>query len=153
MPTIRTDLRETLDWMTARRIRYEPGGVITATNVQDAIGAVSAAVIVAQTVPPSIVPKSITFAMSPYVILPTDYLLEVDTTGGAVVLQTGASALRNNKDVVVKDIAGNTPVNAISILRAGAELIDGLTSYPIDTAYGAVTLTPKLAGNGYEVSK
>jgi hypothetical protein len=89
--------------------------------------------------------------MSPYVVLPTDYLLEVDTTGGAVVIQTAASASRANKPFTVKDIAGNSSVNAISVLRTGAETIDGLSSYPMSTDFASLTFKPKLAGNGYEV--
>ena len=149
MTTMTTDMRETVE--SARRIRYEPSATIAATDVQTAIEAVQANVVVAAGTPAAIVPKSVTFAMSPYTVLPTDYLLEVDTTGGAVVIQTQASASRNNLPFTVKDIAGNSAVNAISVVRTGAETIDGLTSYPMDSAFDAKTFKPKLAGTGYEV--
>ena len=152
MSTIQTDMRDRMEWMQASRIPYEASAGITADNVQDAIEAVQANAAAAASSPPAITPKSITFAMSPYTILPTDYLLEVDTTGGVVVLNTGASAARGNRDFIVKDIAGNSAVNAISVVRTGAETIDGMTTYPMDTPYDAKTFTPKLAGNGYEVS-
>lgn len=153
MTTMITDMRETRE--AARRLRYEPSTGVAATNVQTAIETVQAnlvaAVAVASVTPPAIVPTSVTFAQSPYTVLPTDYLLEVDTTGGAVSIQTAASASRGNKPFTVKDIAGNAAVNAISVLRTGAETIDGLTSYPMDSAFDAKTFKPKLAGTGYEV--
>lgn len=153
MTTMTTDMRETRE--AARRLRYEPSAGVTATNVQTAIETVQAnlvaAVAVAAVTPPAIVPKAVNFAMSPYTVLPTDYLLEVDTTGGVVVIQTQASASRGNLPFTVKDITGNSPVNAISVVRTGAELIDGLTAYPMDSAYDAKTFKPKLAGTGYEV--
>lgn len=149
MSTMTTDMRETRE--AARRLRYEPSAGISATNVQTAIEAVQANVVAGPVVPPAIVPTAVNFAMSPYTVQSTDYLLEVDTTGGAVVIQTQASASRVNKPFTVKDIAGNAAVNAISVLRTGAETIDGLTSYPMDSAYDAKTFKPKLAGTGYEV--
>lgn len=149
MTRMTTDMRETRE--AARHLRYEPSAGIVATNVQTAIEAVQANVVVASATPPAIVPTPVTFAQSPYTVLPTDYLLEVDTTGGAVSIQTAASASRGNKPFTVKDIAGNAAVNAISVLRTGAETIDGLTSYPMDSAFDAKTFKPKLAGTGYEV--
>lgn len=150
MPVVTTDLR-IRPVARAANVSVEAIAGVAATDVQSALEVIEGQIVVAAGTPPAIVPKSVNFAMSPYTILPTDYLLEVDTTGGAVVLQTAASATRANKPFTVKDIAGNAGVNAISVLRTGAETIDGLTSYPIDTAYGAQTFKPKLAGNGYEV--
>src|SRR6185436_18873787 len=108
-------------------------------------------IVAAAGVPPAIVPTAVTFAQSPYTVLPTDYLLEVNTTGGPVVIQTQASASRGNKPFTVKDIAGNSSVNAISVNRTGAETIDGLTAYPMSTDFMSLTFKPKLAGTGYEV--
>lgn len=149
MTTMTTDMRETRE--AARRLRYEPSAGVAATNVQTAIETVQANVVTGSVTPPAIVPTPVTFAQSPYTVLPTDYLLEVDTTGGAVSIQTAASASRGNKPFTVKDVAGNAAVNAISVLRTGAETIDGLTSYPMDSAFDAKTFKPKLAGTGYEV--
>lgn len=150
MPVIQTDLRiRPVARASSVSIEAIPG--IAANDVQTALELIEGQVIVNAASPPAIVPKAVNFAMSPYTILATDYLLEVDTTGGAVALQTAASATRGNKPFTVKDIAGNAAVNAISVLRTGAETIDGQTSYPIDSAFGAQTFKPKLAGNGYEV--
>jgi hypothetical protein len=150
MSVIQTDLRVN-PVAAARNISYAPSAGVVAIDVQHAIEAVQANAIAPSTSPSAIVPTPVTFAQSPYTVLATDYLLEVDTTGGAVTIQTAASASRNNLPFTVKDIAGNSAVNAISVLRTGAETIDGLTSYPMDSAYDAKTFKPKLAGTGYEV--
>jgi hypothetical protein len=147
---IRTDMR-TRPVAAARNISVQPTGGITSTDVQSALQELQSEIISGSVTPPAIVPTAVNFAMSPYTVLPTDYLLEVDTTGGAVTIQTAASASRANKPFTVKDIAGNAAVNAISVVRTGAETIDGMTSYPMDSAYDAKTFKPKLAGNGYEV--
>lgn len=154
MSIVKTNLR-VRPIEAARDISYAPTAGIAPNNVQDAIETVQANVVAAAALaavtPPAIVPTAVNFAMSPYTVLATDYLLEVDTTGGAVVIQTQASASRANKPFTVKDIVGNASVNAISVARAAAETIDGLTAYPMDSAYDAKTFKPKLAGTGYEV--
>jgi hypothetical protein len=147
---VKTDLR-VRPVEAARDISYMPTAGVTPNNVQDAIEAVQANVVAAALVPAAIVPTAVNFAMSPYTILPTDYLLEVDTTGGVVVLQTQAAASRANHPFTVKDINGNFIVNRCDVVRTGAELIDGLATYPMDSAYDAKTFKPKLAGDGYEV--
>lgn len=134
----------------ARDISYAPTPGITPNNVQDAIEAVQANVVVASATPPAVVPKPVNFAMSPYTVLPTDYLLEVDTTGGAVVLQTQASASRNRLPFTAKAINANP--NGFSVARAAAETIDGMTSYPVDAPYDSKTFSPKSTNDGYEVS-
>jgi hypothetical protein len=148
MPVVQTDLR-VFPVAAAREVSYDPSPGIVAIDVQSAIEGVQANVVAAGLVPPAIVPKAVDFAMSPYTVLPTDYLLEVDTTGGAVVIQTQASASRANLPFTVKAINANP--NGISVDRAAAELIDGLASYPMVDAYDAKTFKPKLAGDGYEV--
>lgn len=150
MSVIRTDLR-VYPVASARRVSVEPVSGIVALDVQSALEELQGEIITGSTTPAAIVPTAVNFAMSPYTVLATDYLLEVDTTGGAVVIQTAASASRVNKPFTVKDIAGNSAVNAISVLRTGAETIDGLSAYPIDSPYDAKTFKPKLGGTGYEV--
>jgi hypothetical protein len=144
MSIVRTDLRNRRE--RAKEIRFYPASTIAATDVQAAIEEVEADVVAGGLVPPSITPKVVTFAMSPYTILPTDYLILVDTSGGAVTLQTQASATRNGKEVTVKDSTGNASANNISILRTGAETIDGLTTYPIASDFGAAYLRPVTGG-------
>lgn len=133
----------------ARNISYDPTAPITALDVQSAIEQVEAVAISAQGFTPTVV----TFAQSPYTPLLTDTVLLVDTTGGVVVIQMPLSATRLNASgyvpLEVKDDVGNSAVNAIAVNRAGAELIDGLTSYPIDSPYAAVKFQPKATG-GYD---
>jgi hypothetical protein len=135
----------------AKSERYFPSTPLTALNVQDAIDQLNATLVIAGSSPPAIVPKTITFAMSPYTVLATDYLLLCDTTTGAITIQTALAASRGNKEFMIKDSGGNAAANNITILRAGAETLDGLASYPIDTNYDEVNLKP--ITNGYAVSK
>lgn len=151
MSVVKTDLR-VRPVAPARSIYVEAISGLTANDAQSALSQIEGQVLVNAASPPAIVPKAVNFAMSPYTVLPTDYLLEVDTTGGVVVLQTGASALRGNKPFTVKDIVLNSSVNRIDVLRTGAETLDGLTTYSIASDGDAKTFTPKLAGNGYEVT-
>jgi hypothetical protein len=147
---VRTDLR-THPTEAARNISYSPTAPLTALDVQSAIEQVQAEVATGSVTPPAIVPTSINFAMSPYAILGTDYLIEVDTSGGQVQLQTAASATRNNLPFTVKDVTGNGQANPIAVLASGAETIDGLASYPLASDFAALTFKPKKAGGGYEV--
>jgi len=148
MSVIQTDLRVS-PIAAARNVSYSPSPGVAAIDVQRAIEAVQANVVTASVTPAAVVPTAVNFAMSPYTVLPTDYLLEVDTTGGAVVIQTAAAVSRTNRPLTVKAINANP--NGISVNRTAAELIDGLASYPMVDAYDAKTFKPKLAGDGYEV--
>lgn len=136
MTQIATDLRNTRE--SARRIRFEPVGAITGTNVQDALQQVTV-------VSGGGTPTAVNFAMSPYTPVPTDTRLMVDTSGGAISIQMPLAATRT-LDLEVKDATGNAGANQISVLRAGAETIDGLTTYPIDGAFGAAKFGSKTGG-------
>lgn len=142
MTTVTTDLRNTIE--SARRIRYEPTLPITATNVQDAIDQ-------SIVVPPTIHPKSVTFAMSPYPPTNSDSYLAVDTSGGSVTINLQTGAARLGLPLVIKDVTGNAVANPISVVPSGAETVDGLAPYPLDSAFAAVELYPKTAG-GYSVA-
>lgn len=146
---VKTDLRIRPTEM-AQNISYQPTAPITADNVQDAIEQVAALAVSA----PGYTPTVVTFAMSPYTPLITDTYLLVDTSAGAVSIQMPLSAARLGASgyvpLTVKDDTENASVNAISVLRAGAELIDGLTSYPLDSNSVAATFLPIAAG-GYDV--
>jgi hypothetical protein len=145
MAVVKTDLRVTRE--RAEQIRYYPNLPITATNMQDALDQMIDRV---STSPPAFTPTVVTSVMSPYTPGFADTVLLVDTTGGAVTISMPLSATRFGRPLIVKDDVGNSNVNAISINRAGAELIDGLSSYPIDSKYTAVNLQPKAVG-GYDV--
>lgn len=143
MTQIATDLRDTKE--TAKRLRFEPVSPLTATNVQDAIVqayTAAAALIVAPT-------TIVNFAMSPYAVLSTDRILLVDATGGPVTINMMVSSARGGLDLVVKDDKDIAGTNAISVVRNGAELIDGLTTYPLDSNSISARFLP-VAG-GYDV--
>lgn len=132
MSRMQTDLRETVE--SARRIRFEPSLLNSATNVQDAIGQAGA-----------IFPTNVTVGMSPYTPAATDQLLLVDTSAGAVTINLAPSASRI-LPLEIKDKTGNADVNVITINRNGAETIDTQVSVPIDSKFGAIKMVPKTGG-------
>lgn len=144
MSVVSTDLRNSRP--SARETTYSPVGPLTAYTVQGAIEQLQAEISTALITPPAIIPKTITFAMSPYTVLPTDYLLDVDTSGGAVTINMMLAVARNNLELTVKDVTGNASTNNISVVRASAETIDGLTTYLIASDYGANKFKPKTGG-------
>lgn len=143
MTVVGTDMRITRE--AADRLRYEPGGTNSATNVQEAIEAVGGGG-GGGTSPPAITPTIVNFAMSPYSALVTDYLILVDTSGGAVVINLGAAAGRGNKEITIKDSSGNAATNNVTINRNGADTIDGLTALTLASDFDSATLAPKTGG-------
>lgn len=91
----------------------------------------------------------ITFASSPYTALSTDYYIGADVTLGAIsVLLPNAPA--TGRAFVVKDKAGLAATNNITVTTvAGIVLIDGATSFVMNTAYEAISLI--FNGTAYEV--
>jgi hypothetical protein len=94
----------------------------------------------------SITPTIVAFAQSPYVPLAADQLLLVDTTGGPVVINLTASATRAGVALEVKDDKRNANVNAITVNRNGAELIDGDVAVVLDARGVAMKFAPKIGG-------
>lgn len=141
MPIVSTDLRNTRE--RAGELRYYPNGApIIATNVQNAIEqAANAGLTPVGTI--------VTVGMSPYTPLPTDTLLLVNTSAGAITIQMPLAATRT-RDLEVKDATGNAVANPITVLPTAPETIDGLTvgagGYPLDSAYAAAKIGPKTAG-------
>ena len=139
---VKTDLRTLRE--SARAIRFYPVPGIDATNVQDAIEDVATGG--GGTSPPSLTPTAVNAAMSPYAVLPTDYLILVDCSGGAVVLTMGLAALRSNRAVTIKDDSGDSAANNITINATAPDTIDEAASYVLATNFDAITLNPKPAG-------
>lgn len=131
MALVRTDLRNTRE--SAKRIRFEPGSGIIATNVQDAIEESAVAI-------PAIQPTNV--GATPYLVQNTDTVLWVDTSVGPVTINMPVGSARNGRQLQVKDAAGQAAANPISLVVAGAGTVDGLDPYPIDVNYGGVTLYP-----------
>lgn len=76
-------------------------------------------------------------------ILATDtYTMVAVTTGGgaiSVALPLAASVTAG-RYYIIADVDGNAWTNAVTINRAGSDLIDGATSFVMGTKYGKVTL-------------
>lgn len=135
MAIAKTDVRNTVE--SARRIRFEKVGGIIATDVQTAIEQVA-------TTPPSISSTSVTAAMSPYAVTPTDKVLYVDTSAGPVTIVMPVPALRNGQALTIKDVTGNAAANNITV---SGQTIDGIVSpnYKIASDFGGIQLYPRTA--------
>lgn len=139
MAIVQTDIRQTIE--SARRIRYEPAGLLLATDVQGAIQAIAAAAIPIGT--------PVNFAMSPYTPVPADVILLVDTSGGAVSIVMPLAAARGELGLEVKDVTGNADPNNITITFTGGQTMDGRSSVVINNPFGFFKMKPK-AGGYYE---
>jgi hypothetical protein len=71
--------------------------------------------------------KSIDFASSPYsASIEDDFILEVDASGGPVIVNLPLANPYNRRDYIVKKIDGST--NTVTIQPQGGETIDGVGS-------------------------
>lgn len=146
MTKLGTSLRTTYDGAQLVKYRNASSG-LAASDVQRAIDLIASGLILVQTQPPNLARRTINFAMSPYALQPNDYFLEVDTTGGAVTINTGLAAVHGNLPVIIKHVAGNAVANPVSIASSGGELFDGLASpIVIDFNFGGFNLQPKTGG-------
>lgn len=119
------------------------GTNITITNAANSItiSASTGAQVVAYT--------PITSISSPYTVLATDYYISADTTGGVISVLL-PNAPTTGRIFVVKDKAGTSATNAITVTTVGgAVTIDGSTSYTINTNKEAISLI--FNGTSYEV--
>jgi hypothetical protein len=145
MTIVRTDMKVQIG--SAKRISYS-GTVPNTFTVEGALNALQAQITTGGVNLPTITPTAVNFAMSPYAVQASDYLLEVDTSGGAVVIVPQAPLARGRKPLGIKDVAGNADANPISVNAA----VDGLNPYPIAGKYAGLTIRPNAAQNAYEVT-
>lgn len=74
---------------------------------------------------------------SPYTVLSTDYVVEVNT-GSAYTIRL-PDAPTTGTQYVIKDVTGTASSNNISLTTVGgAVTIDGVTTYTINTNYAAI---------------
>jgi hypothetical protein len=86
---------------------------------------------------------------SPYVATSTDYFLGVTTSAIPITVQL-PNAPSTGREFVIKDSTGNSATNNITVTTVGgAVLIDGSTTYTMNSAYQAVTVL--FDGTTYEV--
>jgi hypothetical protein len=136
MTMVRTDLGNTRE--SARRLRFEPTGAVTQTNVQKAIEQVA-------TTPQAISGTAVNAAASPYTVLASDTVLYVDSSAGPVNILLQASADRLGVPLVVKDVGGAANTNNITLTPNGAETLDSLAALVINSDYGGFRLNPRTA--------
>lgn len=83
---------------------------------------------------------NVTFADSPYTVVPTDYYISVDCSGGPVTLNF-PDAPTFKQEWVVKDRTGSSGTNNITITTPGGTVtFDGSTTYLLDDMYEAAQL-------------
>lgn len=88
-----------------------------------------------------------TVSSTTYTILATDFYVGVTSTSSAVTLTLPAlSSVAVGTTFVVKDESGAAGTNAITVARAGSDLIDGGTSFAVDTDYGSITIVARASG-------
>jgi len=136
MAAITTDMRTTRE--SGRRIRFEPTGTITETNVQEAIEQVSDQ----SQNPPGPVPTPVN--ASPYDVQSTDRILEVGIPGAVINLDPTSG--RIGFDLTIKDVSGaiassGTPTTIVPD-ASDTGLIDGQPTLELTADYQAFTLRP-----------
>lgn len=80
-----------------------------------------------------------------YAPVASDALLLVNR-GSAVAINLPASADRDGYPIAIKDVSGAANANNITLTPNGAELIEGLASLAISSAWGGYTLYPVTNG-------
>lgn len=86
---------------------------------------------------------------TPYVVLPSDQYLSVDTSALAITIQLPNAATKG-RTFIIKDRIGDAATRNITVTTVGgAVLIDGATTFTLNTAYESI----QLVGNGtsYEI--
>lgn len=92
----------------------------------------------------------VTTAASPYTVLSTDVYIATDSTAGPITLLF-PNAPTQFRQWTIKDRAGTDAVSPVSVTTVGgAVLIDGLTTYTMNSNYQAIQLL--FNGTFYEVS-
>ena len=86
---------------------------------------------------------------TPYVVLPGDQYISVDTTGGAITIEL-PNAPVTGRLFVIKDRLGTSAANPITVTTVGGVvLIDGAATYTINTNKESIELI--FSGTAYEV--
>lgn len=79
--------------------------------------------------------------------LDQDYLIAVTDTSAPRTI-TLSNTARENQVFIIKDVSGNASVNNITItVNGGVKTIDGITSFPINTNYGSLTIYADSSSN------
>jgi hypothetical protein len=94
--------------------------------------------------PGIVTPTAINVTRSPYAVQPSDSLLYVDSSGGAVVIDLQPAAARHGMLLEIKEVSGTaaTAGYGISIVPNGSETVEGLNPLSISANYGGFRLYP-----------
>lgn len=88
-------------------------------------------------------------AVTPYVVLGTDYYLSVNTSIISITVKLPDSPAANTQ-FVIKDRSGNAELNNIILTTVtGLVTIDGVVSYAMNTNYQSVNIV--FNGSNYEI--
>jgi hypothetical protein len=75
-----------------------------------------------------------------YAAVYQDYYIAVINTAATRTITLPTTGVIKNQVFVIKDESGGAGTNNISVIVAGGATIDGLTTYPINTNYGSITV-------------
>lgn len=88
------------------------------------------------------IPKTIVFGDSPYTILDTDYILRIDSSGGAITVNLPA-ATATGRELRFKKLGTNT----VTFDASGSETIDNDLTFIVTTELFAFSLHDGSSGN------
>lgn len=92
---------------------------------------------------------NVTFAMSPYTVLNSDYFISCNTSGGAITILLPNAATQYST-FVIKDRTGDALTNNITLTTPGGVVtIDGETTYLFDENYESIEVL--FNGTSYEI--
>lgn len=90
--------------------------------------------------PPRRVPSLTVAPATPHLLLNTEEFIEVDASASAIVINLSLGATYTPGFIfTIKDLNGDAATNNITVNASGGQMIDGATSYIINTNYGLVS--------------
>ncbi len=96
-----------------------------------------------------LIPNYTTVNTTPYVVTSTDYYMSVDTSTIAITIQL-PNAPTQYRTFIIKDSAGNAFARNVTVTTVGGVvIIEGATSYTMNTNYAAINLL--YDGVGYQI--
>ncbi|RLG11856.1 hypothetical protein DRN69_07280 [Candidatus Pacearchaeota archaeon] len=81
-----------------------------------------------------------TSVSSNYTVKDDDYIIGVDTSGGAVTVTIPTALLKKGRTLIINDEGGSASSNNITIATEGSEKIDGSATATISTNNASIGL-------------
>jgi UDP-N-acetylmuramyl pentapeptide synthase len=144
MVTVRTQVGTA--WEAARRVRFEPVGTISSTDVQKAIEEVEADA--AGSLQPLTTPTVVTATGNVAATTVMEQTNQVAAIARTLPLAATWAAINSKYGLPLSifDISGTASTNNVTINFSGGETASGLTSLTINTDYGGYRFEPKSGG-------